>query len=103
MKERTDRNDRLGRYFPDEFPKRLERLKDLAGVSWEELAEILGVSHRRMMRWRRGGKPSGGGFWAVFVLGGAGARRHGCDAAEAIRDPDPGGVGTWVASGGSTT
>ena len=68
MKEMKDMKDRLGRYFPDEFPKRLERLKDLAGVSWEELADVLGVSRRRMMRWRRGGKPSGGGFWAVLSL-----------------------------------
>lgn len=54
--------------FPEDFPERLERLKDLAGLSWEELAQVLGVSRRRMMRWRRGGKPDGRAFWAIMCL-----------------------------------
>ena len=54
--------------FPENLPQRLERLGSLAGLSWGESADRLGVNRRRMMRWRRGGKPSGAGLMAVMEL-----------------------------------
>ena len=30
-------------HFPQDFPERLERFRDLAGLSWKELAACLGV------------------------------------------------------------
>ena len=54
--------------FPGDFPQRLKRLGNLAAFSWGESAERLGVSRRRMMRWRHGGKPSGAGLMAVMEV-----------------------------------
>ena len=54
--------------FPEDFGERLEHLKDLAGVSWAEFAEKLGVTQRGLLKWRRGGPPSGAYFWAIIEL-----------------------------------
>ena len=54
--------------FPDDFGRRLERLKELSGLSWKEFAETLGVTDRGVLKWRRGGPPSGACFWAVLKL-----------------------------------
>ena len=54
--------------FPEDFGERLEDLKDLAGVSWAEFAELLGVTQRGLLKWRRGGPPSGAYFWAIIEL-----------------------------------
>ena len=54
--------------FPDDFGERLEGLKELVGVSWREFAEQLGVTERGLLKWRRGGPPSGVYFWAILEL-----------------------------------
>ena len=54
--------------FPEDFGERLERLKELVGVSWHEFAELLGVTERGLLKWRRGGPPSGAYFWAIMEL-----------------------------------
>ena len=54
--------------FPEDFGERLEGLKELVGVSWGEFAEQLGVTQRGMLKWRRGGPPSGAYFWAIMEL-----------------------------------
>ena len=54
--------------FPDDFGERLERLKELSGLSWGEFAELLGVTQRGLLKWRRGGPPSGAYFWAIMEL-----------------------------------
>ena len=54
--------------FPDDFGERLEGLKELVGVSWHEFAELLGVTERGLLKWRRGGPPSGAYFWAIMEL-----------------------------------
>ena len=53
--------DREGirRPFPRDFPERLERLRELSGLSWRELAERVGVKRSRMTGWRRGNVPRG--------------------------------------------
>lgn len=47
------------RSFPKDFPERLERLKELSGLSWRELAERVGVTPSRVSGWRRGRVPRG--------------------------------------------
>ena len=54
--------------FPEDFGERLERLKEMTGLSWREFAELVGVTQRGMLKWRRGGPPSGAYFWAIIEL-----------------------------------
>ena len=73
--------------FPDDFGERLEGLKELVGVSWREFAELLGVTERGLLKWRRGGPPSGVYFWAIMELarqvpGGYRLMLYGDDGAE---------------------
>ena len=73
--------------FPEDFGERLESLKELAGVSWGEFAERLGVTQRGLLKWRRGGPPSGAYFWAILGLardvpGGFELMLYGDDGAE---------------------
>ena len=76
--------------FPKDFPERLERLKELSGLSWKGLAERIGVKPSRVMGWRRGKVPTGfallevirfslsveGGLDALFPEVAAALRRH---------------------------
>ena len=48
--------------FPEDFGQRLEGLKDMTGLSWGEFAE------RGLLKWRRGGPPSGVYFWAIMEV-----------------------------------
>ena len=44
-----------------DFPKRLERLKEASGLSWRGFAKALGVDPKQLRRWRKKGvEPSGG-------------------------------------------
>ena len=54
--------------FPEDFGNRLERLKEMTGLSWGEFAELLGVTQRGLLKWRRGGPPSGAYLWAILEL-----------------------------------
>ena len=54
--------------FPEDFGERLEGLKEMAGVSWGEFAERVGVTERGMLKWRRGGPPSGAYLWSIIEL-----------------------------------
>ena len=54
--------------FPEDFGERLEGLKDLSGLSWGEFAERVGVTERGMLKWRRGGPPSGAYLWSIIEL-----------------------------------
>ena len=51
-----------------DFPRRLERLKEVSGLSWEGLAACLGVDLRQLQRWRKGTLPSGPGLFALCVF-----------------------------------
>ena len=59
-----DAGKRIGDSYPELFPKdfgeRLEWLRELAGVLWEEFAERLSAEGERVMEWRNGSAPSGG-------------------------------------------
>ena len=54
--------------FPQDFGERLERLKDLTGLSWGEFAEQLGATRRGLAKWRNGGPPSGRYLWAIIDM-----------------------------------
>ena len=54
--------------FPGDFGERLEGLKEMVGVSWGEFAGLVGVTQRGMLKWRRGGPPSGAYLWSVIEL-----------------------------------
>ena len=54
--------------FPKDFGERLARLVELAGLSWEEFAERLGVEGERVTEWRGGGVPTGGEVWHIMRL-----------------------------------
>ena len=73
----TEERNRIGDFniedfslppWPEDFGERLERLKEMAGLSWRELADFLGVTQRGMLKWRRGGKPSEANYWAIMEL-----------------------------------
>ena len=65
-------NDPIDASYPELFPKdfgeRLARLVELAGLSWEEFAERLGVGCDRVTEWRRGEVPTGGEVWHIMRL-----------------------------------
>ena len=47
--------------MPDDFPERLEAVRNLFDLNCEEMAVALGVDPRQLMRWRiKGGGPNGG-------------------------------------------
>ena len=55
--------------LPEDFVRKLEKLKHLAGLSWEGIADALGVDSRQLWRWRKeGGEPSGGAMLALVRL-----------------------------------
>ena len=54
--------------LPADFGERLTRLKRRAGLTWEEMAEALGVDDRQLLRWRRGSCPSGGSMLSLIRL-----------------------------------
>ena len=54
--------------LPGDFGERLTRLKRGAGLTWEEMAEALGVDDRQLLRWRRGSCPSGGSMLSLIRL-----------------------------------
>ena len=54
--------------FPEDFGERLEGLKKLTGLSWRQMAGLLGVTDRGALKWRRGGRPSADNFVAILGL-----------------------------------
>lgn len=54
--------------LPGDFGERLLGLKRRGGLTWEEMAEALGVDDRQLLRWRRGSCPSGGSMLSLIRL-----------------------------------
>ena len=43
--------------FPRDFPRRLDRFRQAAGLTWQGLARRLRVNARTVRRWKAGAKP----------------------------------------------
>ena len=55
--------------MPGDFGERLEGLKKLSGLRWQEFAQRLGVSDRGVLQWRRGRcQPSRTSYLAIMAL-----------------------------------
>ncbi len=54
--------------LPGNFGERLCGLKQRSGLTWEAMAEALGVDSRQLSRWRRGVSPSGGAMLSLARL-----------------------------------
>ena len=52
--------------FPEDFPQRLVRLKEVSGLSWRGMARALGVDPKQLRRWRRGVEPGGGAMLSLL-------------------------------------
>ena len=68
--------------FPEDFPKRLRRLKEVSGLTWSAFALAIGVDLKQLRRWlRKGVEPSGGPLMALFrfaaLIPGGGENPHG--------------------------
>ena len=55
--------------LPEDFPKRLDAVRDLFDLNWEEMSVAMGVDPRQLMRWRiKGGRPNGGAMLSLVRL-----------------------------------
>ena len=63
-----------GAVMPEDFPQRLERLKEASGLSWRGLARVIGIDYKLLRRWRKGWAPSGGSMLSLCLF----ANRIGC-------------------------
>ncbi len=54
--------------LPGDFGERLTAIKRRAGLTWEEMAEALGVDDRQLLRWRRGSCPNGRSMFSLIRL-----------------------------------
>ncbi len=58
MPRQRKRYSRQVHVFPEDFPRRLERLKEESGLTWSELAARLGTKPLTVRRWRQGIRPN---------------------------------------------
>ena len=68
MNEMEREEDCCSPPFPEDFADRLERLIELAGLSREEFAQVLGISYERVAQWFDGAVLTGGEVWHVARL-----------------------------------
>lgn len=54
--------------FPMDFPERLDRFREAAGLTWRGLARLLKVNARSVRRWRAGTRPGSGHLVSLFNL-----------------------------------
>ena len=54
--------------LPEDFPDRIDRLKQASGLTWDGFAEALGVERKQVLRWRRGTEPCGSAYHALVQL-----------------------------------
>ena len=55
--------------FPDDFPQALERFKEASGMTWDEIAWLLGTTAATLYRWRnKGVRPSTRYLLALYDL-----------------------------------
>ena len=54
--------------FPQDFPERLDRFREDAGLTWRGLARLLKVNARSVRRWRAGTRPGSGHLVSLFSI-----------------------------------
>lgn len=54
--------------LPTDFGQRLDRLKRASGLTWDQLAEALGLERKTVLSWRTGAEPCGGSYHALIEL-----------------------------------
>ena len=55
--------------FPEDFPQRLERFKEVSGLSWTEIARCIGTYPYTVRRWwKKGMRPSTRHMMALLLL-----------------------------------
>ncbi len=54
--------------LPRDFSRRIDRLKEASGLTWDDFAEALGVQRKQVLRWRQGAEPCGGSYDALVRL-----------------------------------
>ena len=54
--------------YPNDFPRRLERLKEESGLTWADLARRLDTPALNLWRWRNGIRPSRRHLFALLNL-----------------------------------
>ena len=57
-----------GSLLPEDFPDRLERVKEASGLTWSGLAAAIGVDYKQMYKWRKGTEPSGGALHSLYLF-----------------------------------
>ncbi len=58
----------LGSDLPEDFPRRLELLKEASGLSWRGMARAIGIDYKLLLRWRKGAVPSGGSMYSLLLF-----------------------------------
>ena len=55
--------------MPEDFPRKLAAIKELAGLTWEGMSDALGVDPRQLWHWReRDGEPNAGAILSLARL-----------------------------------
>ena len=55
--------------LPKDFPKRLARLREASGLTWNAFADAIGVDRKQMHRWHRKGiEPCGGAMLSIMKI-----------------------------------
>ena len=54
--------------YPDDFPERLDRLRQATGLAWTGFADALGVDRKQVLRWKEGTEPCGGAILSIIRL-----------------------------------
>ena len=81
--------------WPEDFGRRLEALKVLAGLTWQEMAGLLGVTDRAILLWRRGERrPSAANILALTELA-----RSIPGGTKVLCQGDAGALTLWVRDG----
>lgn len=81
--------------WPEDFGRRLEGLKGLSGLRWQEFAKLLGVTERALLQWRKGERrPSGANILVITELA-----RIIPGGIELLCRGDAGGLVLWASGG----
>ena len=54
--------------LPDDFPGRIERLKEATGLSWRGFARRLRTDPSLVRRWRKGTNPDSGNLYSLLCM-----------------------------------